>query len=103
MLLSTTNYIPGKEFEILGVVQGSTVQSKNIGRDIGASFKTLVGGEIKGYSEMLEEARDIAKDRMISQARALGADGIVGINFSSSAVMAGAAEMLVYGTAIKFI
>ncbi len=103
MILSTLNSMPNKEFEILGLVQGSTVQSKHVGRDIGASFKTIIGGELKGYSEMLEEARDIAKTRMINQARALGADAIIGIGFSSSAVMAGASEMLAYGTAIKFI
>lgn len=103
MILATINQIPGKEYEILGIVQGSTVQSKNIGRDIGASFKTFVGGEIKGYSAMLDEARDIAKKRMLDQAVALGADAIIGVQFASSAVMAGAAEMLAYGTAVKFI
>ncbi len=103
MILATINKIPGKEYEILGIVQGSVVHSKNIGRDIGASFKTLVGGEIKGYSQMLDEARDIAKKRMLEQAIALGADAIIGIEFSSSTVMAGAAEMLAYGTAVKFI
>ena len=103
MILATVNVIPGKEYEILGIVQGSTVQSKNIGRDIGASFKNIFGGEIKGYSEMLEEARDISKIRMIKQAENLGADAIIGIGFSSSTIMQGAAEILVYGTAIKFI
>lgn len=103
MILATINKIPGKEYEILGIVQGSIVHSKNIGRDIGASLKTLVGGEIKGYSQMLDEARDIAKKRMLEQAIALGADAIIGIEFSSSTVMAGAAEILAYGTAVKFI
>ena len=102
MILATLNSIPNKEFEILGLVQGSIIQSKYV-KDIGDSFKTLVGGELKGYSEMLEEARKIAKSRMIEEAKDLGADAIVGIGFSSSGVMAGASEILVYGTAIKFI
>lgn len=103
MILATLNHIPNREFEILGLVQGSTVQSKHVGKDIGASFKTLVGGELKGYSEMLEEARDIAKKRMLDQANALGADAIIGIGFASSAVTQGASEILAYGTAVKFI
>lgn len=88
MLLSTLQTIPGKEFEILGLVEGSTVQSKHIGKDLGASFKTIVGGELKGYTEMLEEARKQATDRVIQQAYALGADAVIGIHYSSSAVIA---------------
>lgn len=103
MLLSTLHTVPNKQFEVLGLVEGSTVQSKHIGRDLGASFKTIVGGELKGYTEMLEEARKQATDRAIQQAFALGADAIIGIHYSSSAVMQGASEILCYGTAVKFI
>ena len=103
MMLSTLHSIPNREFEVIGLVQGSTVQSKHIGRDFGASFKTIVGGEIKGYTEMLEEARQQATDRAIQQAISLNADAIIGLNYSSSAVLQGASEILCYGTAIKFI
>ncbi|MBR2188855.1 MAG: YbjQ family protein [Eubacterium sp.] len=102
MLIVNTDYITGKELYTIGLVQGSTVHSKNIGKDLTASFKTLVGGELKAYSEMLAEARGIATQRMIAQAEALGADGIINVRFSSSAIMQGAAEILVYGTAVKF-
>ena len=85
------------------MVQGSTVQSKHIGRDIAASFKTIVGGELKGYTEMMNDARKNATDRMIEQAEAMGADAIVAVRYSSSAVMDGAAEIMAYGTAVKFI
>lgn len=103
MLLSTLQTIPGKEFEILGLVEGSTVQSKHIGRDFGASFKTIVGGELKGYTEMLEDARKEATNRLAQHAYSLGADAVLGIHYSSSTVMQGAAEILCYGTAVKFI
>lgn len=103
MLLSTLLTIPNKEFEILGLIEGSTVRSKHIGRDFGASFKSLVGGELKGYTEMLEEARREATDRAIQKALALGADAIIGMHYSSSTVMDGASEILCYGTAVKFI
>ena len=83
-------------------VKGSTIQSKNIGRDITQSFKTIVGGELKAYTQMMNEARDLATGRMIEEASALGADAIVNIRFTSSAVMAGAAEVIAYGTAVKF-
>ena len=101
-LLSIDNY-PGKEFEALGLVKGTIVQTKNVGRDFMAGMKTLVGGEIVGYTEMLNEARQIATKRMVDEAEALGADAIIGIKFGSSMVMQGAAEVLAYGTAIKFI
>ena len=101
-LLSIDNY-PGKEFEALGLVQGTIVQTKNIGRDFMAGMKTLVGGEIVGYTEMLVEARQIATKRMVDEAEALGADAIIGIKFGSSMLMQGAAEIVAYGTAIKFI
>lgn len=101
-LLSIDNF-PGKEYEALGLVKGTIVQTKNVGRDFMAGMKTLVGGEIAGYTEMLNEARQIATKRMVDEAEALGADAIIGIKFGSSMVMQGAAEVLAYGTAIKFI
>lgn len=103
MLLSTLQTVPNKDFEVLGLVTGGTVQSKHFGKDIGASFKTIVGGELKGYTEMLEDARGQSTERVIQQAKALGADAIIGIHYSSSAIMQGACEVLCYGTAIKFI
>ena len=102
MLLVTINHIPGQEFEVLGRVKGCVVQSKNFGKDFMAGMKTLVGGEIKGYTEMLVEARQIATKRMVDEARALGADAVVGVTYGSSAVMQGAAEVIAYGTAVKF-
>lgn len=103
MKLVSIESIPGKEVEALGIVKGTIVQSKNIGRDFMAGMKTLVGGEIKGYTEMLNEARQIATKRMVDEAEALGADAIVGVKYGSSAVMQGAAEIVAYGTAVKFI
>ena len=100
-LISIDNY-PGKEYEALGLVKGTVVQTKNVGRDFMAGMKTLVGGEIVGYTEMLIEARQIATKRMVDEAESLGADAIIGIKFGSSMVMQGAAEILAYGTAIKF-
>lgn len=102
MKLVNINYIPGQEFDVLGMVKGNVVQSKNFGKDIGAGFKTLVGGEIKGYTEMLQEARQIATKRMVDEAEGLGADAVIGVTFSSSAIMQGAAEVIAYGTAVKF-
>ena len=101
MLLITLNYVPGQEIEALGVVKGTTVQTKNFGKDFMSSMKTLVGGEIVGYTEMLIEARQIATKRMVDDAERLGADAVVGIHFTSSTVMQGAAEVLAYGTAVK--
>ena len=103
MKIYTTDYITGKNLETLNLVQGSTVQSKHIGRDLAASFKTIVGGELKGYTEMMNEARKVATARMIEQAEAMGADAIIAVRYSSSAVMDGAAEIMAYGTAVKFI
>ncbi|MEE0747044.1 YbjQ family protein [Evtepia sp.] len=102
MILVNTDYISGKELETLGLVQGSTIQSKNIGRDITQSFKTLVGGELKAYTDMMNEARALATKRMVREAEALGADGVVNIRYASSTVMQGAAEVIAYGTAVKF-
>ena len=103
MILVNTDYISGKEFEMLTIVKGSTIQTKNIGKDISQSFKTLVGGELKAYNEMMNDARALATKRMVEEAEALGADAIVNIRYASSSVMQGAAEVIVYGTAVKFI
>ena len=102
MLLVNTDYIPGKDFEVLGLVKGTVVQSKNFGKDFMAGMKTLVGGEIVGYTEMLVEARQIATKRMVDEAETLGADAVVNIRFGSSAVMQGAAEVICYGTAVRY-
>ncbi len=101
MILVTTETISGKELETLGLVRGSTIQSKNIGRDITQGFKTLVGGELKAYTEMMNEARAIATKRMVEDAEGLGADAVVCMRYASSAVMQGAAEVIAYGTAVK--
>ncbi len=103
MILVNTDYISGKELETLALVKGSTIQSKHVGKDIVESFKTLVGGELKSYNEMMNEARALATKRMVEEAEALGADAVVNIRYASSAIMQGAAEVIVYGTAVKFI
>ena len=103
MIMATIDAIPGKNFVVLDTVKGSVVRSKHIGRDFMAGLKTLVGGEIKGYTEMLNEARIIATDRMKEEARALNADAIVCVRYASASVMDGAAEILAYGTAVKFV
>ena len=103
MKLLSIEYIPGEEIEALGMVKGTVVQSKNIGRDFMAGMKGLVGGEIVGYTEMLNEARQIAVKRMVDEAKAMGADAIIGIQYGSSQVMQGAAEMVAYGTAVKIL
>ncbi len=102
MLLFNIDYVPGKELEALGLVKGTVVQSKNFGKDFMAGMKTLVGGEIASYTEMLVEARQIATKRMVDEATALGADAVVNVRFGSSSVMQGAAEVLAYGTAVRF-
>ena len=101
MLLLNIDYVPGKEVEPLGLVKGTVVQSKNVGKDFMAGMKTLVGGEITGYTEMLTEARQIATKRMVDEATSLGADAVINVRFGSSAVMQGAAEVIAYGTAVK--
>lgn len=103
MKLVSIDRFPGKEVEVLGLVKGTVVHSKNIGRDFMAGMKTLVGGEIAGYTEMLVEARQIATKRMVDEAEQLGADAVIGVRYGSSMVMQGAAEILAYGTAVKFI
>ncbi|MDO4303114.1 MAG: YbjQ family protein [Bacillota bacterium] len=102
MILVNTDYITGKELEMLGLVKGSTIQSKNIGRDITQSFKTIIGGELGAYTEMMNEARALATKRMVAEAEQMGADAVVNIRYASSAVMQGAAEVIAYGTAVKF-
>lgn len=102
MKLVSIETIPGQEFEAMDVVKGTVVYSKNIGHDFMAGMKTLVGGEIVGYTEMLNEARAIATKRMADAAEELGADAVVGLRYASSSVMQGAAEVVAYGTAVKF-
>lgn len=102
MIIVSTEEVVGKKIEqTLGIVKGEIVQSKNLGRDFMAGMKTLVGGEIVGYTEMIREARQIATKRMVDEAESLGADAVVGVRYGSSAVMQGAAEIIVYGTAVK--
>ena len=103
MILTTTENISGKELETLGLVKGSTIQTVNAVRDIGAGLKTLVGGELTRYNEMMNDARALATKRMVAEAEALGADAIVAIRYSSASVMQSAAEVMAYGTAVKFI
>ena len=102
MILLTIEYVPGREIEALGLVKGTVVQSKNFGKVFMAGMKTIVGGEIRGYTEMLIEARQIATKRMVDEAEALGADAVVGLRYGSASVMQGAAEVIAYGTAVKF-
>lgn len=101
--LYNTENIPGQKYELIGLVKGSMIQSKHLGRDIGSALKSLVGGELRGYSEMLNEARAIATKRMMEEAEKLRADAIVNLRYTTSAVMQGAAEILVYGTAVKYV
>ena len=103
MILVNTDYISRKELEMLGLVKGSTIQSKNLGKDITQGLKTLVGGELKAYTEMMNEARALATKRMVSEAEQMGVDSFVNIRYASAAVMQGAAEVIAYGTAVKFI
>ena len=102
MFIVNTDYISGKELEMLGIVKGSTIQSKHLGKDISQCFKTLVGGELKAYTEMMNDARALATQRMIAEATTMGADAIVNVRYSSSSVMQGAAEVMAYGTAVKY-
>ncbi|QSX06269.1 YbjQ family protein [Sedimentibacter sp. zth1] len=102
MILVNTNFISGKNFETLEVVKGSTIQTKHVGKDILQSFKTLVGGELTAYNEMMNDARALATKRMVKEAEVLGADAVINIRYATSAIMQGAAEVMVYGTAVKF-
>ena len=102
MLIVTTEYVSGKENEMLGLVKGSTIQTVNAFKDIGAGLKTLIGGELTKYNEMMDKARRIATDRMIAEAEQMGADAIVCFRYSTSSIMQSAAEIMAYGTAVKF-
>ena len=102
MILTTIDYISGKELEVIGLVQGSTIQSKDLGKDIVQSLKTLVGGELTAYTQMMNEARAVATRRMVDAAIERGAEAVIGIRYASSAIMAGAAEVIAYGTAVKY-
>jgi len=102
MIMTTTLEIPDKKYEILGLVRGNTIRARWFGRDIAAGLKTLVGGEIKSYTEMITHARDEAIGRLVQEARKLDADAIVGVRLATSQVMQGASEVLAYGTAVKF-
>lgn len=103
MLLTTTENIPGKSYEILGVAKGNMIQTKNIGRDIGQGLKSMVGGELSTYTEMMNEARAVATKRMVEDAERLGADAVVMMRYSTSTVAAGAAEVIAYGTAVRYV
>ncbi len=103
MKLLSIDHIPGQEIEALGMVKGAVVQTKHFGKDFMAGMKTLVGGEITAYTEMLNEARQIAVKRMVDEAMAMGADAVIGIRYSSAQMMQGAAEVVAYGTAVKYI
>ncbi len=102
MLVITAEQIEGKKLIPLGIVRGGMVQTKHFGKDFMAGLKTLVGGEIKAYTEMMSEARNISTERMIAEAMALGADAIIGVRYVSASIMQGAAEVVAYGTAVKF-
>ena len=102
MMIVNTDFIPGKEIkEVLGLVRGNTIQAKSIGKDIKAGFRHMAGGEIKEYTEMLAESREIALKRMEDKAEKLGADAVINLRFMTSSIMGGAAEILAYGTAVK--
>ena len=103
MIIVTTETVNGRPMEMLGLVKGSTIQTVNALRDIGAGFKTLVGGELTKYNEMMNNARALATKRMVEEAEAMGADAVVNIRYASSAIMQGAAEVIAYGTAVKFV
>ncbi len=103
MLVVNTDYITGKKLEMLGLVKGSTVQTKNIGRDITQGFKNLVGGELKAYNEMMTDSRALATKRMCAEAEELGADAVVNVRYASAAIMQGAAEVIAYGTAVRYM
>ncbi len=102
MKLVTVETLPGMDYEVLGVVEGSTIQSKNMFADFGQGLKTIVGGELKSYTNMMEKARSQATQRMVNEAKNLGANAIIGIRYTTSAIMAQAAEVLVYGTAVRY-
>lgn len=102
MIIVNTDYISGKELETLGLVKGATIQAKNIGRDIMQGLRNIVGGELKAYTDLMNQSREMAIQRLIEDAEKLGADAIVNVRFSTSSIMQGASEVLAYGTAVKF-
>jgi len=102
MILTNIDYVPGYEVvESMDLVKGSTIRAKHVGKDILALFRQLVGGELKEYSEMINESRQISTGKMVAEAEALGADAVINVRFTTSSVMSGAAEILIYGTAVK--
>lgn len=101
MIILTIDSVPGKEVEALGLVKGSTVQSKNMFKDMGQGFKSMVGGELKSYTKMMNESREIATQRMIEEATSKGADAIIGVRYMTSSVLQGASEIMAFGTAVK--
>ena len=103
MLLTTTEYIAGKEIEMITMVMGTTVESKHVGKDFMSGLQSIVGGELVSYTEMMNDARAIATKRMMDEAERVGAEAIVGVRYSSSSVMAGASEIMAYGTAVKYV
>lgn len=103
MILATTETIGGKELEMLGLVKGSTIQTVNVFRDIGAGLKNLVGGELSKYNQMMNDARALATKRMVEEAEGMGADAVVCVRYASASVMQSAAEVMAYGTAVKFV
>lgn len=103
MLLLNINYIPGKEIEAIGIAKGSVVQSKSFGKDFMSAMKNLVGGEIEGYTAMLNEARQIATKRLVDSAESMGADAVINLTYTSASIMQGAAEVTAYGTAVRIL
>ena len=102
MMVTTTEHLPGRDIkEVLGIVFGSCVQTKHLGKDVGAGLRSVVGGEAKGYTELMEEARRITMQRMIEDAQKLGADAIIGMRYATAQTMRGAAELIAFGTAVK--
>lgn len=102
MIVTTADVIPGQTVQVLGLVRGNIVTSKNIGRDLMAGMKSIVGGEIVSYTQMTDEARQVAEDRMVTAAQNLGADAVVAMRFASDSIAEGTIEILAYGTAVKF-
>ena len=102
MILVNTDFIPGKEFEVLSIVKGSTIQTRHVGKDIMSGLKNIVGGELKAYVEMVNHARALATKRMVEEAEQLGADAVINIMYSTRSILQGAAEILAYRTAVQF-
>ena len=103
MLIVTTNEVANRKHEVIGLTQGSVVRAKNALRDMAAGFKSVVGGEIKGYTQLMQEARGIATQRMIEQAQQMGADAVIAVRYSTCSVMNGSSEVMAFGTAVKFV